>query len=141
MSFLTADDFKTRLFPEIFNAITRNDQDTIDLVVEQTVSTMRNSFSRYKADEIFGAAGPSRNGHIVKLAVNISVYELLKRSNPRAITQDIKDDYAEANDWLNGINSGKYDAGDLPFLDDAEGNTDIYGPVKWNSIERTGYSY
>lgn len=140
MAFIIKDDFKSKMYVEIIDAVTRGDAGILDAVFAETISTMRTHLGRYNADTIFNATGANRNAHVLKIAKNISLYELMKLSN-RQVSNDIRQDYVDAMDWLGGINSGKYDAGDLPFLADADGNTDINAPVQWGSMEKTGYNY
>ena len=140
MAFITKADLKSNMYPEIVAAVSRNDDTILDALFAETESMMRTFLGRYDANAIFSATGAARNAYVLKVAKNIAVYELMKLSN-RTVSQNIRLDYEDAINWLNGINSGKYDAGDLPFLADAAGNTDIAGPVQWGSMEKTGYGY
>lgn len=139
-TFITKPDYVTRLHTEILNAVTRDNDDVLDAVELQTIATMTTYLSRYDCAAIFAATGNSRNKHILKLALHISIYEILKLANPKALTETIKYDYEEALKWLEGVGSGKFNPGDLPTLDDEDG-TDINKPLKWGSWAQNSIDY
>lgn len=58
--------------------------------------------------------------------VSITVYHLLKSSNPRKISQDVMDNYHEAIDWMDDVMKGRENPL-LPLIEEPDGMDIKYG--------------
>lgn len=113
MPFLTKEDLKTVVTIDLINLITNNDDDTVDQIIKEDISTMKTYLgSYYDMDEVFSKTGNDRNLTVVKYLKAIIAHDLPKRRK-KPVSKDADVDYAEAMNWLEKIASGEWKA-DLP---------------------------
>jgi len=86
-------------------------------------------------DTAYWKKGDKRDKHLVKLYVDIVLYNLHCSNNARTIPEHIDDAYSEALKWLEWVAQGKISAG-LPLLTDDTGN-----PFKHGGIPQTGHHW
>ncbi|WAC40572.1 hypothetical protein [Pedobacter sp. SL55] len=58
MAFITKKEFETHVFPEIINAISRNDQSKLKMAIEAAITQVSGYLSRYKINEILATPPP-----------------------------------------------------------------------------------
>ncbi|MDR1338826.1 MAG: DUF1320 domain-containing protein, partial [Prevotellaceae bacterium] len=71
---------------------------------------------RYDCDAIFSAAGDARNGLILMMALDITVYNIFCVHNPQKISQITKDRYDRALEWLRRVSRGEANIDGAPLL-------------------------
>jgi phage gp36-like protein len=121
MAFLTKDELKTRSHIEIIDAITRNDDTIIDMIISESISYMKGYLNaRYNVDSIFTALGADRDHVVLKMLKAIVIYEIYASHNPQMMTQTVKDNNDRAVKWLEKVQATDINP-DLPLKkDDAD---------------------
>jgi phage gp36-like protein len=116
-NFITLPDYDSRIHREILDALVRNDEAIIEIVEDQSIALMRSYLNaRYDCDAIFAAAGNDRNGLILMMALDITVYNIFCIHNPQKISQVTKDRYDRAMEWLKQVNKGQANIDGAPLL-------------------------
>lgn len=123
MIFLTIQDYEQVIDLTLLNRITENNSALLDkaelVSIEQANGYLR---GRYDVQAIFGALGVARNPQLVMCLVDISLYHIYARVNPREMTQIRIDRMENAVDWLKGVLDGSM-LPNLPLLPDPDPNT------------------
>lgn len=68
---------------------------------------------RYDVDALFAATGDDRDPLLVLHTLNVFVYLLYRRINPRKVPEVVKEDHDETLAWLDRVAAGK-EAPDFP---------------------------
>lgn len=68
---------------------------------------------RYDVATLFAATGPARSSLLVLHVLNVFVYLLYRRINPRKVPEVVKEDHDETLAWLDRVAAGK-EAPDFP---------------------------
>ena len=123
MSFITDSDFDAAIHAEILGAITRGDQDAVNLAVQMAIDEMTGILStRYDCSALFSATGTNRSTIMVMCAIDITLYHLHSAYNPIKFPQIRKDRYDRAVAILNKINKGEMNIPGLPVRVNEEGS-------------------
>lgn len=132
-AFLTPDDVLTRIRDEHRNdLVDRTDpnseppSEAIELSAESmALAKMRSALSgRYDVATLFAATGADRSPLLVLHLLNIFVYLLYRRINPRKIPEEVKLDHEETLEWLAKVADGKENP-DFPAVVPDEDNTNL----------------
>jgi phage gp36-like protein len=116
-NFITLPDYDARLHREILDALVRNDETVIEIIEDQSIALMRSYLNtRYDCDAIFAATGGERNGLILMMALDITVYNIFCLHNPQKISQTTKDRYHRALVWLRRVSKGEANIDGAPLL-------------------------
>ena len=116
MAFISKNELKSAALIPVVNKAINDDDDVVDIIVDETEDVMRSYLSgRFDVDAIFSATDTDRNGVVVKHFKKIVVNEIYKRKTGE-INDVTQTDYDEAMTWLEGVSSGKIDAGNLPVV-------------------------
>lgn len=127
-AFLTADDVRSRIRDEHRNDLRdwdpdaptgpENDEPTSDALElsceSMAIAKVRSALhNRYDTTTLFAATGSSRNPLLVLHVLNVHVYLLYRRINPRKVPDVVKEDHDETLAWLDRVAAGK-EAPDFP---------------------------
>lgn len=124
MSFITKAELKSASVIAVVNKAINNDDTVVDIIIDETEDVMRSYLSgRFDVDAIFNAEDTDRSGVVVKHFKKIVIHEIYKRKTGE-VNEITQADYDEAMTWLEGVSSGRIDAGNLPPAEDeaAEGD-------------------
>lgn len=113
-AFLTAPDVLSRIRDE-HRADLSDSTEAVELSCESmAIAKVKSALhGRYDAAAVFAETGSGRDPLIVLHVLNVFVYMLYQRINPRKIPEQVKDDHAETLDWLERVTTGK-ESPDLP---------------------------
>ncbi|MBL8002383.1 MAG: DUF1320 family protein [Flavobacteriales bacterium] len=121
-AFLTAEDVNSRIRNEHRTAITDN-VEAVELSCESmAIAKVKSALGgRYDVAAIFPATPDpgSRNPLVVLHTLNVFVYLMYRRINPRKIPMTVKEDHDESLAWLDKVAEGK-ESPDLPAVPDPE---------------------
>lgn len=128
MAFIAKADFGTSIKTNILDDITETDDNKITIACDKAVELMKGYLSaRYNTTQIFNKEGSERNILIVERGVDIALYFLHKRLNPRKIPEHRKEAYKEAKEWLEGVQSLNINPTNLPLVADGGADYIQYG--------------
>jgi len=118
MAFIIKEELKTVGVPAVIEkAINENDDIVLD-IIDETEDVMRSYLSgRFNVDAVFNAVAGDRSGVVVKHFKKIVIDEIYKRKTG-GLNEVTQLGYDEAMTWLEGVASGKINAGDLPPKDE-----------------------
>lgn len=123
-NFIELTDYDATIHRDILDALLREDPENnavIEVCENRAIATVRSLIGkRYDCDAIFSAAGEERNVLVLKVCLDIAVYEIFCQHNPYKMSQIRKDRYDDAMQWLREVRD--YDAGieGAPMLPDDE---------------------
>ncbi len=116
MAFLTKDELKTKSHIEIIDAITRDDDTIVDMIISESISFMKGYLTaRYDADAVFSKTGSLRDQVVLKILKAIVIYEIYSSHNPRMMSEVVKANHEQAIAWLKEVRKGNINP-DLPTL-------------------------
>lgn len=73
--------------------------------------------NRFNTTALFDAEGDDRKALLVLHVLNVFVYEMYRRINPRKIPSEVKDDHNETLAWLDRVADGR-EVPDFPAVED-----------------------
>jgi hypothetical protein len=79
---------------------------------------------RYDTAALFTATGTARSSLLVLHVLNVFVYLLYRRINPRKVPEVVKEDHDETLAWLDRVAAGK-EAPDFPEIQPDEDNAGL----------------
>lgn len=131
-AFLTPDDYGLQIRQELRDLVTDGSTTLLEdagLVAQVEMESYLRG--RYDVAAVFSATGAERNRQVVMYLVDMALYHLHSRQNPRNVPQIRQDRYDHAISWLKMARKGELSVG-LPELPDtnADGtpNTDTILP-------------
>lgn len=128
MAFITKADFGTAIKTNILDDITEADDNKITISISKAIEMMKGYLSaRYNITQIFNKENDARNILIVERGVDIALYMLHKRLNPRKIPEHRKEAYKEAKEWLEQVQALNINPPDLPLVADGTKDYIQYG--------------
>lgn len=138
MDFIDLTDYDASIHAEILNAITREDNNIIEVAEKRAIEEMKGYLkARYDVDSIFSTNGNNRNPVILMMAIDIAIYHLHCIHNPRKLTQLRQERYDRAIEWLKQVNRGQVNPTGLPVLTPQT----TKGYVRYNSNPKRGLHY
>lgn len=121
--FLENDDFDESIKDEILNAVVDGDTDALEKADASAVSLVAGYLNGlYDTEAIFTANGNDRHNTIVALVLDIALYRLHKRINPRKIPEIRRIAFEDALDMLKAIQKRENNPVGLPPAVDEDGN-------------------
>lgn len=140
MPFLIFEDYKTLIKDDVLQAVMDNDK-TIVLEVEQMAQAEMESYlnQRYDVANIFNKIGNSRQPLILMYMIDIVLYHVHARINPKFIPEIRKDRYDIAISWLNKVARGDINP-DLPKIENSESPLAGLGQ-RWGSNSKFNHQY
>lgn len=116
MAFLIKDELKTKSHIEIIDAITRDDDAIVDMIISESISFMKGYLTaRFDADAVFNRTGGQRDQVVLKILKAIVIYEIYSSHNPRMMSEVVKANHEQAIAWLKEVRKGNINP-DLPTL-------------------------
>lgn len=143
MIYLTDNDFKTQIKEDVLTKIT-NDDPTIVSEAERIAIRMATSYLfRYDTAAIFAQTGESRDAYFVSILVDIVLYQIHKRVNPRQIPEIRFVAWKDAQEWLKDVSKGAIIANLPKKNDDADGDgkSDSLGTMKVFTFPKRSNGY
>lgn len=122
--FLETDDFKETIKDSILETVLDDEPDALeeaDKNAKELVASYLNGI--YNTDSIFSETGTDRHPTIVSLVLDIAMYRLHKRINPRQIPDIRRIGYEDAMALLKAIQKRESQPVGLPLAIDDDGNT------------------
>lgn len=106
-NFITVNDYDATIHREILDSLLREDAGssaTIEVCENRAIATVRSLIgSRYDCDAIFAATGDQRNIIILKVCIDIAVYEIFCQHNPYKMSKVREDRYKDAMQFLREV--------------------------------------
>ncbi len=116
MSFLTPDDYGLQIRQELRDLVTDGSSTLLeDAGLAAQVEMESYLRGRYDLDAVFSATGADRNRQVVMYLVDMALYHLHSRQNPRNVPQIRQDRYDQVISWLKMARKGELSVG-LPPL-------------------------
>ena len=116
-NFIVLTDYKSSIHDEILDALTRNDDEIVEICEDRAIAEMRSYLSnRYDCDAIFSASGSDRHPLILMMALDIAIFHIFCIHNPQKLSQMRKDRYDRAVEWLKAVANGKANIEGAPLL-------------------------
>ena len=121
-NFIQLSDYDATIHREILDSLLRGDAAEGNAVIEvcenRAVATVRSLIgARYDCDAIFSATGDERNVLVLKVCLDISVYEIFCQHNPYKMSQVRRDRYEDAMQWLRDVRDFNANIEGAPLLD------------------------
>lgn len=106
-NFITVDDYDATIHREILDSLLREEAGssaTIEVCENRAIATVRSLIgNRYDCDAIFAATGDQRNVIILKVCLDIAVYEIFCQHNPYKMSKIREDRYKDAMTFLREV--------------------------------------
>lgn len=118
MAFITEADYSTAIKTEIKNIVTEgnsNVQGSAELAAQALIESYLNT--RYNVATIFNATGSNRHPLIIMYMIDIALYHMHARINPRNIPDLRVKRHDDAIEWLKMVQAGKLTP-KLPAVED-----------------------
>ncbi|MDY4872615.1 phage protein Gp36 family protein [Phocaeicola faecicola] len=119
-NFITVNDYDATIHREILDSLLREDAGssaTIEVCENRAIATVRALISsRYDCDAIFSATGDQRNVIILKVCIDIAVYEIFCQHNPYKMSQIGRDRYEDAMQFLREVRDHQANIDGAPLL-------------------------
>lgn len=126
MSFLLPADYGPQIRQEILSLVTDGDTTLLDAAGLAAQAEMESYLrGRFDVEAIFAATGPARSAVLVLYLVDLALYHLHSRQNPRNVPQIRQDRYDHAIEWLKMARKGSISTGLPPEpLTEPDGSVD-----------------
>jgi hypothetical protein len=111
--FLTEEDFKTTLYDEIIDAISREDPTVLQACIDSAISQAKSYLHDYDTAAIFSAVKADRHPLLLTFVKDIAVWHFLAPGNPCSDLKFREHRYDSAISWLRGVQKRDI-APDLP---------------------------
>lgn len=106
-NFITVDDYDATIHREILDSLLREEAGssaTVEVCENRAIATVRSLIgNRYDCDAIFAATGDQRNVIILKVCIDIAVYEIFCQHNPYKMSKIREDRYKDAMTLLREV--------------------------------------
>lgn len=142
-NFINIEDYDASIHREILDSLVRGNADgnaSVEVCENRAIATIRSLIGkRYDCDKIFAAEYDERNALILKIAVDISVYEMFCQHNPYKMSQIRKDRYDDAMEFLREIRDYKANIEGLPLLPEDSQESNTPWQIESNCLRSTHY--
>ena len=121
-NFIQLSDYDATIHREILDSLLRGDAEgdgeaVIEVCENRAVATVRSLIgARYDCDAIFSATGGGRNVLVLKVCLDIAVYEIFCQHNPYKMSQVRRDRYDDAMQWLRDVRDFNANIEGAPLL-------------------------
>lgn len=122
-NFILLSDYDATVHREILDSLLRGDATEGNAVIEacenRAIATVRSLVgARYDCGAIFSATGGERNVLVLKVCLDIAVYEIFCQHNPYKMSQVRRDRYDDAMQWLRDVRDFNANIEGAPLLDE-----------------------
>lgn len=133
MVFVTDNDITVLIRADMLQNIIGTDNTLLNKAEKAGIKKIRTYLkSRYNVDLVFSKSGDERDELILMYAIDIMLYDLHSRINPRKVPELRRTRYKEAMDWLKKVQQGDLSA-ELPLSTNNEGQQIGSDTIKWGS--------
>lgn len=119
-NFIQITDYDATIHREILDSLLREEAGssaTVEVCENRAIATVRSLIgNRYDCDAIFAATGDQRNVIILKVCVDISVYEIFCQHNPYKMSKIREDRYKDAMTFLREVRNFDASIDGAPLL-------------------------
>lgn len=119
-NFIELTDYDATIHREILDSLLREDAGSsavIEVCENRAIATVRSLLNnRYDCDAIFSAQGDSRNVLVLKVCLDIAVYEIFCQHNPYKMSEIRKSRYEDAMQFLRDVHNFDANIEGLPEL-------------------------
>jgi hypothetical protein len=106
-SFVEKADYGQAIRDGVLDDVTEAEDGLLDVTEKRAIDLAAGYLKvRYDTDAIFAATGDDRHDQLLGVIIDLSLYYLHKRLNPRKIPAHRKDSYEEAMNWLMMVRDG-----------------------------------
>lgn len=136
MPFLTKDDLKTHMYPEVIDEISRQDDNIIERAINAAIAEAKAYMSRFDLLALFGDANTEPtfvSEHLKNLTKDIACWHLIRLANPNVNLELFRSIYKDAVDFLTKVMKGQADPGWPYKQDNADTPADENAFVQWSS--------
>lgn len=137
-AFIVKSDYGTAIRDSVLDSVTETNDDQLDTAEKRAIQLCKDYLAvRFDNDAIFSAEGDNRNEQVVGVVVDIALYYLHRRLNPRKIPSLRKEAFDQALEWLEMVKNGEL-LPELPIPSNEEDQKELisYGsnPRRTNHI-------
>ncbi|AEL23856.1 phage protein Gp36 family protein [Cyclobacterium marinum] len=100
-------DFKTHIYAELIDAITRADDSIIEEAIKSAESQAKGYLSRFDIDALFSTTGTDRDSMLMMYLKDLACWHFILLGNPNIHMEVVKERYNDAIKELGKIQSGK----------------------------------
>lgn len=139
MAFLTFNDYKTLIKDDVIQAVMDNDRKILleaEMMAQQEMESYLNQ--RFVVAQIFNKIGEERNALILMYMIDITLYHIHARINPKFMPDIRKERYEVALTWLDKVSRGQLSP-DLPLITNSDGETTLSS--RWGSNSKFNHQY
>lgn len=138
--YLTKEELKTHLYPEVLETISRADDTIVEDSITDAIREAQGYLNKYDLAAMFGteangdteAVPPTFTDAVLKRKVKaVAVWNIVQLANPNIDMAVVRTGYEDAVRWLKDVQRGQVAFQDWPFKPAA----DITAPADGNSIE------
>lgn len=137
MPFLTKEDFKTHLYEEIIDTITRMDDDIVAKGIDSAIAQVKAYLSRFDLVKLFGDSTNEPvvvSEHLKTITKDIASWHLVKRANPNVNIELFRTIYLDAIKFLEQVMKGQADPEGWPYKpDDTTTPGNENQSIQWSS--------
>lgn len=135
---LTRQDFNTHLYPELIDAIERDDHTKLETAIKASTLLAKGYMSRFDKTALFSATGEDRDEMLLMLLKDLTIWNFIIIANPNISIEYHQVRYEQAIKTLEKIQSGKLVPDGWPSASTPEGS-DTYFHVASNPRRGTSY--
>jgi hypothetical protein len=137
---LTVQDFNTHIYPELIEAIERQESEApkLETAIRAAILQAKGYLSRFDIPTLFGAEGEERDEFLLKLLKDMAVWNFILIANPNINTEFHRVLFEDAIKELGKIQSGKVVPYGWPPAVDPESNSTFFH-VRSNPRRGTSY--
>lgn len=115
--FIELSDYDASIHRDILASVTRDDEAIVEICEERAIAEMRGYLcGRYDCDSVFAARAAERHPLVLMMLIDMVVYHLFCIHNPVKLTENRKDRYQRAVDWMKAIRRGDVSVEGLTLL-------------------------
>jgi len=137
MLLVTIDDFKTHLYTEIMDEITRADESIIQTALDRGIAQAKGYCSRYAIPAIFGTADEEatvKDPQLAGIIKDLALWHFLQLGNTNIEMSRAQAAYEYAVSWLKDLQKGMVQPEGWPYHDTSTDATPPEGnAVAWSS--------
>lgn len=123
-NFIQLTDYDATIHRDILDSLLREDSGSsavIEVCENRAIATVRSLLNnRYDCDVIFSATGDERNVLVLKICLDIAVYEIFCQHNPYKMSDIRKSRYEDAMQFLRDVHNFDANIEGLPELDEEQ---------------------
>lgn len=141
MKFVTNSDIEVLIRADMLQHIIGTDTTLLDKAEAAATKKIRTYLkARYDVAAVFSATGQDRDELMLLYTIDIMLYDLHSRINPRKIPELRRTRYKEAMEWLKMVQQGEACA-ELPAIENESGQQTGSDEIKWGSNPKRNHYY